>query len=108
MKACKSLNGDSCLTIRVVSISHVFFRYAVSTFARTEVRRDVVVVLKEASLLKSFLSRRSGPTSGVFGRDARNRYFTILEGRTDGRNDESTGLAWSPDGLHMYVTYQCT
>ena len=35
------------------------------------------------------------------------RYFTVMEGQTDGRNDESTGLAWSPNAKHMLVTYQC-
>jgi len=34
------------------------------------------------------------------------RYFTILEGRTDLEGDETTGLAWSPDGMALYVTYQ--
>lgn len=53
-----------------------------------------------------YLCEDGGNSSGVFGRAADGRYFTVMEGRTDGRNDESTGLGWSPDALHMYVTYQ--
>lgn len=41
-----------------------------------------------------------GATLGVFGRDAKGRYYSILEGRTDGENDETTGLAWSPNAMN--------
>jgi hypothetical protein len=47
-----------------------------------------------------------GATSGVFGRNAQGKYFTIMTGRTDLREDETTGLAFSPDAKHMYVSYQ--
>jgi hypothetical protein len=47
-----------------------------------------------------------GATSGVFGRNAQGKYFTIMTGRTDLKKDETTGLAFSPDAKHMYVSYQ--
>lgn len=47
-----------------------------------------------------------GATSGVHGRSTRGTYFTIIEGRTDFKEDETTGLAWSTTGMHMFVTYQ--
>jgi hypothetical protein len=44
---------------------------------------------------------------GVHGRNVDGRYFTILEG-TFPNNDETTGLAFSPSGHLMYVSYQKT
>jgi hypothetical protein len=44
---------------------------------------------------------------GVHGRNVDGRYFTILEG-TFPIPDETTGLAYSPSGHHMYVSYQKT
>ena len=50
---------------------------------------------------------------GVHGRDADGNLFMILESIDygyapggSGEEDESTGLAFSPDHLHMYVCYQ--
>mmetsp|Transcript_42859 Transcript_42859/g.62757 ORF Transcript_42859/g.62757 Transcript_42859/m.62757 type:complete len:370 (-) Transcript_42859:150-1259(-) len=40
---------------------------------------------------------------GVYGRDLNGNMFTILEGRMHGR--EPSGLAFSPDNLHMYVAF---
>jgi uncharacterized protein len=42
---------------------------------------------------------------GIFGRNSKGQYFTILEGSFP-KKDETTGLAFSPDGLHMYFAYQ--
>jgi secreted PhoX family phosphatase len=42
---------------------------------------------------------------GVFGRTANGKYFSILRGRFLNK-DETTGLAFSPDGRDMYVAYQ--
>ena len=50
---------------------------------------------------------------GVHGRDADGNLFMILESQDygyapdgSGEEDESTGLAFSPDHMHMYVCYQ--
>ena len=50
---------------------------------------------------------------GVHGRDADGNLFMILESQDygyapdgSGETDESTGLAFSPDHMHMYVCYQ--
>jgi hypothetical protein len=53
-----------------------------------------------------YFAEDGGASSGVFGRNMHGNYFTVLEGRTDDEEDEATGLAWSPDAMHMYVTYQ--
>jgi len=44
--------------------------------------------------------------AGVHGRDSDGNFYTIL---ADGGNDfggETTGLAFSPDNMHMYVSFQ--
>lgn len=47
-----------------------------------------------------------GAKAGVHGRNKAGQYFTILESHV--YSDETTGLAFSPDGRHMYVAYQVT
>jgi hypothetical protein len=51
--------------------------------------------------------------SGVHGRDTAGRYFTILQADTNKTTNggvdmygETTGLAFSPDKMFMYVSYQ--
>ena len=46
-----------------------------------------------------------GRDPGVHGRNHRGRFFTILYGSFSGA-EETTGLAFSPDGLRMYVSFQ--
>ena len=45
-----------------------------------------------------------GPKCGVHGRDVEGRFFTILE--SIDYNTETTGLSFSPDKNHMYVSFQ--
>lgn len=46
-----------------------------------------------------------GSECGVHARDGAGRFFTILE--SDGEYDaETTGLAFSPNRMHMYVSFQ--
>ena len=48
-----------------------------------------------------------GSKSGVHGRTAQGSYFTILEGTSSGgMSGETTGLAFSPDGKIMYLSFQ--
>ena len=42
--------------------------------------------------------------ASVHGRNSAGRFFTILEGPD--YDTESTGLAFSPDNMHMYVSFQ--
>ena len=51
-----------------------------------------------------FFTEEGGSDAGIHGRDANGMFFTLLEG-TDW-SDETTGLAFSPDGRHLYVAYQ--
>mmetsp|Transcript_9057 Transcript_9057/g.18200 ORF Transcript_9057/g.18200 Transcript_9057/m.18200 type:complete len:840 (+) Transcript_9057:96-2615(+) len=44
--------------------------------------------------------------SGVHGRDAQGRYYTILSAANSYMSGETTGLAFSPDNKSMYVAYQ--
>jgi len=45
-----------------------------------------------------------GHDCGVHARDSSNRFYSILEG--PGYDTETSGLAFSPDRLHMYVSFQ--
>jgi len=51
-----------------------------------------------------FFTEEGGVNAGVHARDQQGRRFTILEGPP--YTDETTGLAFSPDGKHMYIAYQ--
>lgn len=42
--------------------------------------------------------------NGVHGRNSAGDYFTVLEGPA--WDTESTGLAFSPDNRHMYISFQ--
>jgi hypothetical protein len=44
-------------------------------------------------------------TAGIHARQ-RDRYFTILEATSDYADDETSGLALSPDKKHLYFAYQ--
>jgi len=48
--------------------------------------------------------RQDGP--GIFGRDAEGKYFTILYSDGIPYQSETTGLAYSPSGHDMYVSFQ--
>lgn len=51
-----------------------------------------------------YFCEEGGKENGVHARDENGWYLTILESET--LNDETTGLAFSPDGKHMYVSFQ--
>ena len=52
-----------------------------------------------------YFTEDSGEYAGIHARDSLGRFFTILESY-EYVEDETTGLAFSPDGRHMYVAYQ--
>jgi secreted PhoX family phosphatase len=47
-----------------------------------------------------------GDACGVHGRDASGRFFTIFQDATGLFSGETTGLAFSPNGKYMYVSFQ--
>lgn len=51
-----------------------------------------------------YFCEEGGKENGVHARDENGWFFSILESET--LNDETTGLAFSPDGIHMYVSFQ--
>jgi len=51
-----------------------------------------------------YFCEEGGNENGVHARDENGWFFSILE--SDTLSDETTGLAFSPDGMHMYVSYQ--
>jgi len=83
--------------------AYVYSSTASGAFADQPDQVGMLVNGNESAL---YFCEDGGPTSGVFGRAADGRYFTLLEGRTDGNVDESTGLSWSPDSKTLFVTYQ--
>jgi len=59
-------------------------------------------IVGEGDLL--YFCEDGGDDCDVHGRDSTGKYFTIVEGR--GYATETTGLAFSPDGRFMYVSFQ--
>ena len=51
-----------------------------------------------------YFTEEGGKDAGIHARDQDGRFFTILESPV--YIDETTGLAFSPNGEHMYVAYQ--
>ena len=47
-----------------------------------------------------------GDNCGVHGRDSQGRFFTILQDAGANFGGETSGLAFSPDGIFMYVAFQ--
>lgn len=55
-----------------------------------------------------YFCEEDGTENGVHAKDENGFFFTILESAVTLDNKEVTGLAFSPDGKHMYVSYQRT
>lgn len=51
-----------------------------------------------------YFTEEGGVDAGIHARDEDGRFYTIMESPI--YQDETTGLAFSPDGKHMYVAYQ--
>ena len=51
-----------------------------------------------------YFTEEGGKDAGVHARDELGRFYTIFESPV--YPDETTGLAFSPNGMHMYVAYQ--
>lgn len=51
-----------------------------------------------------YFTEEGGRDAGIHARDDDGKFYTILESPV--YIDETTGLAFSPDGKHMYVAYQ--
>jgi hypothetical protein len=51
-----------------------------------------------------YFTEEGGEYAGIHGRNRYGQFFTILEGPE--QSDETVGLAFSPDGIHMMVAYQ--
>jgi len=51
-----------------------------------------------------FFTEEQGKSAGIHARDLQDRVYTIIEG--PGLIQETTGLAFSPNGKRMYVAYQ--
>lgn len=51
-----------------------------------------------------YFAEDGGSNCDIHGRDATGQYFTIVRG--DGYSTETTGLAFSPDSMFMYVAFQ--
>lgn len=53
-----------------------------------------------------FFTEEGGDDAGIHGRDGTGKFFTLLE--SPEYPDETSGLAFSPNGKHLYVAYQNT
>lgn len=47
-----------------------------------------------------------GSDCGVHGRNANGKFFTVLQANTAEMHGETTGLAFSPNKMSMYVSFQ--
>lgn len=91
----------------ILDLAHQTYTYSSTASGAFENQPDQVGrLVKDDDESILYFAEDGGASSGVFGRNMHGNYFTVLEGRTDDEEDEATGLAWSPDALHMYVTYQ--
>mmetsp|Transcript_15374 Transcript_15374/g.31067 ORF Transcript_15374/g.31067 Transcript_15374/m.31067 type:complete len:113 (-) Transcript_15374:561-899(-) len=51
-----------------------------------------------------YMTEDGGVDAGVHGRDSDGNFYVVLESPL--YYEETTGLAFSPDGRHMFVSYQ--
>jgi secreted PhoX family phosphatase len=51
-----------------------------------------------------YFTEEGGIDAGIHARDASGRFYTVLESPVYA--SETTGLSFSPDGIHLYVAYQ--
>lgn len=63
---------------------------------------QLVRIVGEGDIL--YFCEDGGSACDIHGRDSTGKYFTIVEGV--GYSTETTGLAFSPDGMYMYVAFQ--
>ena len=59
-----------------------------------------------AEILNSLHLSDGGDDCGVHGRNWQGKYFTILQDAGGNFGGETSGLAFSPDGMFMYVAFQ--
>lgn len=52
-----------------------------------------------------YFTEDGGSVAGVHARNRYGQYYTILESR-EYDDDETTGLSFSPNHLHLYIAYQ--
>jgi sugar lactone lactonase YvrE len=62
-----------------------------------------IIVKDDYSLL--YFTEDGNKFVGIHARDRQGQLYTILEGPAF-YGDETTGLAFSPDGMHMYFAFQ--
>lgn len=65
---------------------------------------QVVSVIGDDDESILYFTEDGGEDAGIHGRDSSGRLFTILESSL--YKEETTGLAFSPDFMHMYAAYQ--
>jgi hypothetical protein len=65
---------------------------------------DQIVRLTESEEDLLYFTEDGGKYAGIHARNRRGQYLTILESYK--YDDETTGLSFSPDNMHMYIAYQ--
>lgn len=87
------LDLDSNTYLRISTVSGLFDGHPDQVMHLVNQTDDIV-----------YFNEDEGQEAGVHGRNAQGQYFTILEGIE--WSIETTGLALSPSGHHMYVAFQ--
>lgn len=67
---------------------------------------DITLTFVSPALSQQYFCEDGGDECGVHGRDAQGNFFTILQDATGAFSGETTGLAFSPNGKFMYVSFQ--
>ena len=105
-----AFDGSPDQLSRMVGEEEILYYTEVSTVPRKWQRNEALYLFYffahsiRCVLCMSSSKQEGGKNAGIHARDAQGRFFTILESPV--YEDESTGLAFSPDGLHLYVAYQ--
>jgi hypothetical protein len=86
----------------ILDLDDMTYQSHSTVYGAFEGQPDQVKRLAQDGLL--YFCEEGGRENGVHARDENGWFYTILE--SNELNDETSGLAFSPDGKHMYVSYQ--
>lgn len=85
----------------ILQLHHGTYRVYSTKYGRFDGQPDQIRTMPDGVM---YLTEDGGTIAGVHARNRNGQFFTLLEG-PDYQN-ESTGVSFSPNGLHMYMAFQ--